>query len=417
MIQSQQSKISINFERLKKDILDLAEIGKKEDQGIYRMALSPGDIEGRDWLRAKIIGSGLEYFQDGALNQIGTLYGEKTDKSWVIGSHIDTVPAGGHLDGALGVLTGLEVLRTIQEHSLKIQNNLDIVAFTDEEGRFGGLFGSEAFIGELTFDKLHKAVDLSGLKITKAIENLGFDPQESLSARRNPSSLLGYIELHIEQGPVLDSLKIPIGIVEKITGLFKWQIRLTGLANHAGTTPMNMRKDAFLGLSEFSLEINRILEEAGSEHSVATIGRVHLFPGSANTVPGRVDFSLDVRDPEEEILLTLSDAFRRTLSAIARRRNLMFEFEILSQVKPAQSDKNILKAIEKACQNRNLNFYRMHSGAAHDAQILARVCPMGMIFVPSKAGKSHSPAEWTSWEDIEDGANTLLETILELNRG
>ena len=407
---------TINFERLKNNILALGEIGKSSDQGIYRMSFSEADILARKWLEKKYHDAGLDTSIDGAGNIIGKLPGKDDTQSWIMGSHIDTVPAGGHLDGSLGVLTGLEVLNSMIDKKLTPSRSIEVISFTDEEGRFGGLFGSEAFAGELTPERIHKAIDLSGVSITDAMKSVGLDANQALDARRNPHSIAGYLELHIEQGPILDSKKIPIGIVEEITGLFKWQVRLTGFANHAGTTPMTMRKDAFQGLAEFSLEIPRILEEIGKENSVATIGRVSLFPGSANTVPGRVEFSLDVRDTDESVLEELSHAFRKAISAIARRRGLMFEFDILSQVKPAHSNSEILNAIQLSCEKQNYEFHRMHSGAAHDAQILARITNMGMIFVPSKNGRSHSPAEWTAWEDIEIGGNVLLNTILELTK-
>ncbi|MCB1176834.1 MAG: Zn-dependent hydrolase [Leptospiraceae bacterium] len=404
----------IDFERLKSDIISLSEIGKSPDRGIYRMSFSPADIQAREWLLKRYKDAGLEARIDGAGNIIGKLKGKDESKSWLIGSHIDTVPAGGHLDGSLGVLCGLEVARSIKDSKIQLNESLEIISFTDEEGRFGGLFGSEAFCGELTPDRIHNAIDLSGLSIIEAMKTVGLDAMDALHAKRNPNSISGYLELHIEQGPVLDTMHIPIGIVEEITGLFKWQVVLSGAANHAGTTPMNMRKDAFQGLCEFSLEIPRILEENGSDKSVATIGKVNIFPGSANTVPGRVDFSLDVRDTNEEILEELFVSFRKSLSAIARRRGLMFEFDVLSQVKPAHSDKQILDSIQKSCEAQGIKFHRMPSGAAHDAQIMARMTKIGMIFVPSKNGRSHSPAEWTPWEDIELGANVLLNTILEL---
>lgn len=406
----------VNFERLKQDIEDLSRIGRSEDRGIYRMSFSPADLSARAWLEDRFQAAGLCLHVDGARNTIGRLVGKDDSRSWVIGSHIDTVPAGGHLDGSLGVLCGLEVLRSMRDLGVVPEHSWEVIAFTDEEGRFGGLFGSEAFTGELTPERIHSAVDLSGESLESVMRSHGWDPFEALHAKRRPQSLLGYLELHIEQGPVLDNLQIPVGIVEEITGLFKWQVRLVGISNHAGTTPMALRKDAFQGLSEFSLEIPRILEENGSEHSVATIGRVQLFPGSANTVPGRVEFSLDVRDPQESVLEELGDSFRKALSAIARRRGLMFEFDVLSQVNPAHSDRTILGVIQKVCDRMGVPYHRMHSGAAHDAQILARVTKMGMIFVPSKNGRSHSPAEWTAWEDIGTGANVLLQTVLELDK-
>jgi N-carbamoyl-L-amino-acid hydrolase len=242
----------------------------------------------------------------------------------------------------------------------------------------------------------------------------GLNAMDALRAQRSPDSLRAFVELHIEQGPVLDRQGITIGVVEAITGLFKWSVQFTGVANHAGTTPMDMRRDAFQGLVEIAAAIPRILEEHGSPRSRATIGRVELFPGAANVVPGRAEFSLEVRDTGPEVLQELGDAFRRSLSAIARRRELMFEFEVLSELAPVKCDDLVVEAVAEAAGASGLSSLRMASGAAHDTQIMASIAPAGMIFVPSKEGRSHSPAEWTAWEDIHAGANVLLNTLRRL---
>ncbi len=409
------SQLKINFDRLKRDINELAKIGASEDDhGIYRMAFTPGDMEARAWLKARIEDGGLDFEQDGAANLFGKVNCAEGRPSVLMGSHIDTVPAAGHLDGALGVLTALECLRCIREQNIQTKYGLEMVAFSDEEGRFGGLLGSQSLVGDVNPKRLKTAADLDGLRLEEAMKQQGLDVMDALRARRHPDTLRCYLELHIEQGPVLDSTSIPIGVVENITGLFKWNVRLIGAADHAGTTPMRMRRDALGGLAEFSTEIPRILEEHGAENSVSTIGRVHLFPGTANTVPGNVEFSLDVRDTSEDVLRDLSDAYRRALSAIARRRDLMFEFDVLSEVKPVPCEPSIVQAIQQTAGELNLKTHNMPSGAVHDAQIMARITPMGMIFVPSKDGRSHSSREWTHWEDIEAGANVALNTLLKL---
>lgn len=411
----QSTQLKINFQRLKADILALAEIGKSsDDRGIYRMAFTEADMEARAWLEARIVDGGLDYATDGAANQFGKLGASPDRPSILMGSHIDSVPAAGHLDGTLGVLTALECLRSIREAGSRLKYGLEMIAFSDEEGRFGGLLGSESLAGDITPERIHNAVDLSGTTLIDAMAAHGLNAMDALQARRSPETIQSYLELHIEQGPVLDRLGHQVGVVEHITGLFKWSIRLIGNANHAGTTPMHMRRDAFHGLAEFSGEIPRILEEHGGENSVATIGRVDLFPGTANTVPGRVEFSLDCRDTSGEVLEALADAFRRALSAIARRRSLMFEFDVLSQVPSVACDPAIVETVAAAADALELRSHRMPSGAVHDAQIMARVAPVGMIFVPSKGGKSHNPAEWTHWEDIEAGANLALQTLLRL---
>ena len=406
--------LRVNFSRLQDDIETLAAIGRREDQGLYRMAFSEGDMAARQWLAERIQAAGLELYVDGAANIHARHGWDGETPSVMTGSHIDTVPGAGHLDGALGVLVGLECLRTLKEQGLPLRHPLEAVAFTDEEGRFGGMFGSQAIAGRLTPERIHNARDLDGVGIVDAMSSRGLDAMQALKARRRPESLHAFLELHIEQGPVLDQRGISLGVVEGIAGLFKWNVRLIGAANHAGTTPMEMRRDAFAGLAELSEAIPRLLEEHGAARSVATIGRVDIFPGAANVVPGRVDFSLEVRDTESAVLAELADAFRRTLSTLARRRDLMFEFEVLSEIEPIRCDPGVLQEVQDAAAALGVETLRMPSGAAHDTQIMTGLTRAGMIFVPSRDGRSHSPAEWTAWEDIEIGANTALNALYRL---
>lgn len=405
--------IHIDFDRLQKEILELGEIGQDESGGIYRMAFTDADMEGRAWLRRKMEEAGIHASMDGAANVIGRMDGGE-GPAILIGSHLDSVPNGGKLDGALGVLVGLECLRRIREENLSTRLPVEMIAFSDEEGRFGGLLGSQAVTGELNPEKILQARALDGESLADAMTSHGLDPMAALAARRDPRTIAAYLELHIEQGPVLDEAGLSIGVVEEISGLFKWSVRLTGVPNHAGTTPMSMRHDPLMGLAEFAGEIPRILEEHGSGESRATIGKVDLSPGVANTIPAEVVFSLDVRDIAADQLDELHGGFRRVLSAIARRRSLMFEFEILSRVEPVPCAEPILAAIQETSDRLNLPSLRMPSGAAHDAQIMAHIAPIGMVFVPSKGGRSHSPAEWTAWKDIENGANVVLQTVLTL---
>ena len=406
--------MTINLERLKKDILELSEIGRLEDHGIYRMAFTQANMEARSWLLDRIHCAGLESYQDGAGNIFGRLNWNTDRPSVMAGSHIDTVPAAGHLDGSLGVLVALECFRCIKEQSVKTKYPLEMAAFSDEEGRFGGLLGSEAVTGNINPARLHSAVDLNGVRLIDAMASVGLNAMDALDARRPPESIYGYLELHIEQGPVLDHLGYNIGVVEDITGLFNWVVRFTGAADHAGTTPMNMRKDAFMGVTALANKIPRILKESGSERSVATIGKLNLIPGTANTVPGQAEFALDVRDTDTDTLQKLGVAFRETLSAIARERSLMFEFDIKSNVAPVKCDDAIVKTLVRTAESLGARFLRMPSGAAHDAQIISHIAPVGMIFVPSRDGRSHSPAEWTAWEDIEIGAKLMLNALLEI---
>lgn len=413
MLTSEQAELSID--RLKENLRELSEIGRAEDGGIYRMAFTKADMRGKDWLEQKMKDAGLATSRDGACNVTGRLKGKDPDAPvLMIGSHIDTVPCAGILDGTLGVLAGLEALRVLIESGKQPNCPVELVAFSDEEGRFGGMFGSQACAGMITPETIHQAADLDGVKLSEAMEEHGLDPWMALEAQRNQDQIAAYLELHIEQGPLLSEMHEQVGVVEAITGLFKWSVTLNGEANHAGTTPMDMRRDAFMGVADFAHELPRILDENGSAASRATIGRVELLPGSPNTVPGEARFSLDVRDTDEEILHELEKAIRKALSAIARRSQLAFTYEQESWIQPVKCHEPFVDRIEAAARACGVRYRRMHSGAAHDAQIMATICPVGMLFVPSKDGRSHSPAEWTALEDIEAGARVLLRSIEEL---
>ena len=403
---------AIQIDRISGDLKELSRIGKAEDGGIYRMAFSEADMEGKAWLEKKMAEAGLETSRDGACNVIGRLPGEDPSAPvLLIGSHIDTVPCAGLLDGTLGVLTGLECLRVLREAGRVPSCDVELIAFSDEEGRFGGMFGSQAMAGQITPDTIHSSADPAGERLEDVMKGLGLDPWEALQARRDPKSIGGYLELHIEQGPVLDRSELQVGVVEAITGLFKWTITFSGEPNHAGTTPMPMRRDAFMGVADFAHEVPRILDENGSELSRATIGRVELTPGSPNTVPGEATFTIDVRDTDETVMNELAAAIRKALTAIARRRGLRSTYHVDSWIKPVACDSHLVEQVEEAAKAGDFRYRRMESGAAHDAQIVASVCPVGMIFVPSVEGKSHSPAEWTAWDDIEAGAKVMLGAI------
>lgn len=405
----------VDLERVRRDILELAAIGvSSDDRGIYRMAFTEADMQAREWLVGRIRSLGLAPRVDGAGNISAVLPGRRDGPAVLVGSHIDTVPGAGALDGTLGVVTGLECLRCIRESGQLAEHPIELVAFSDEEGRFGGLLGSQAFCGQMNPDMIHRAVDVNGVTLEAAMREHGFDPMQILEARRDPTTIRSYLELHIEQGPVLDNLRKPIGIVKAITGLFKWIVSLHGEANHAGTTPMEMRKDALMGLADFAHEIPRLLDENGGEQSRATIGKAEILPGAPNTVPGHVEFSVDVRDVTVSGLNDLADSFKKALFAITRRRGLSFKITEQSFIQPVPCDEEIVTMLKAAADRLELGWELMPSGAAHDAQILGSMTKTAMIFVPSKGGKSHSPAEWTDWEDIESGANLLLAGLGDL---
>ncbi len=402
------------MKRLQRDLEELAEIGRRGDTGIYRIALSDEDMQARQWLQDRLSDAGLHWEVDPAANICGKLNCVPGEPNVLTGSHLDTVPSAGHLDGALGVVAGLECLRTLSEQGFVGKRGIEVVSFTDEEGRFGGMPGSQAIAGKLTPESVYSAKDLSGVSLAEALEARGFIPLHVLRAARGRGSVHSFVELHIEQGPVLDSQGLDIGIVTGIVGLVKWKVTLTGQANHAGTTPMALRRDAFQGLAEFSLSLDSILRKHGDPNSVATIGQVSVKPGAPNVVPARAEFSLEIRDINSEALERLAAAIRQHLREIADRRRLRLDFAVLSEIAPVPCAESVMQTIVSVAHELGLRGQRMPSGAAHDAQQMASLAPTGMIFIPSKDGRSHSPAEWSSWESIEAGTNVLLNTLVSL---
>lgn len=407
--------LTVNRQRLQQRIDELSRIGRHgTDGGIYRMAFSEGDLAGRAWFCRQIESIGLIPEIDGAAN-ISACYGGEAGASRVVmGSHLDSVPGAGHLDGALGVLVALECVQCLKESEVALVHPVEAVSFTDEEGRFGGMLGSQALAGHLSPQRVRQAKDLEGVTLSRAMAEAGYNAEHMLRAERPAGSIRAYLELHIEQGPVLDRLQLPVGVVTGIAGLFKWQVTLRGESNHAGTTPMDMRRDAFQGLVEFAGQLQRLLDEFGAPNSRATIGRVELRPGAGNVIPGRAIFSLEVRDTDSAVLAELAQACRRSLSAIGRRRELMVDFEVMSELSPTRCDPLVVDVLRRQAKLLQIDAHEMPSGAAHDCQIMATVAPAAMIFVPSKDGRSHSPAEWTSMDDIETGANLALNTLYEL---
>lgn len=405
----------INRKRLEKNLVELSKIGyDANDRGIYRQSFTQADKEAREWLSKKMQNAGMQVHTDEVANVIGR-YGSASNKSClIIGSHIDSVPCGGMFDGTLGVLAGLECIQVLQENNIELKHPIEVIATSDEEGRFGGMLGAQALTGNLNREWIESAQDINGEKLNDTMREYGLNPDHALDCAYASEDILAYLELHIEQGPVLDTENINIGIVEGISGVFKWLIQLKGKADHAGTAPMHLRSDAFMGLADFAHEIPRIIEEDGTDKSRLTIGYVDLKPGFAHTVPGQVSFSLVGRDLDELVMENLANSCRKVLSSIARKYRLMFEYEEKSWLKPNFCSEEINQVVERVCKDFSYSHIKMPSGAGHDAQFFTELCPTGLIFVPSVYGISHAPDEWTNWKDIEKGTNVLLNTILHL---
>lgn len=404
----------VNLDRIKETLLRLSEIGFNEvDKGVYRLGFSEADWTARQWLVDLLDVEGFSPRMDGAGNVFG-LYGPSGAPTVTIGSHLDSVPAGGIFDGSLGVVAALEILRLCKEHDVALRFPVELVATSEEEGRFGGMLGAQAIAGELTPEFVLNAHDPDGNRLADAMQSCGLEPLKALEARRTQDSMQAFLELHIEQGPVLDQCGTTIGIVDNIAGVFKWIVHLKGKADHAGTAPMNMRSDAFMGLANFAHEIPRIIDENGTERSRLTVGKVDLKPGSPHTIPGEAIFTLVGRDSSADAMHQLCDACRVVLSSIARRNKLMFEYEQTSWLDPVDCSPAIIEVLDRNAKKAGLTYQHMPSGAGHDTQFMTHVTDAGMLFVPSVAGISHAPDEWTHWEDVEAGCDVLLNAALEL---
>ncbi len=409
--------LKINLDRVKNDIYTIGHYGyNPDDKGIYRQGFSDEDIKLRHWFRKYMEQAGLEASIDAVGNVVGRL-GDPKDpdqKVLLIGSHLDSVPAGGMFDGVLGVIAGLECIRVLKENNIPLKYAVEVIATSEEEGRFGGMLGSQALTGNLKLDWLEKAKDSSGELLRDAMARQQFHYWEAMDLARDPEKIAGFLELHIEQGPVLEAEHQQIGVVEGISGVFKWLIKLIGKPDHAGTAPMNLRSDAFMGVADFAHEISRIINEEGTDKSRLTIGQVELKPGFAHTVPGQVDFTLVGRDMSEEVMHGLANSCRKVLSAIARNHKLMFEYEEMSWLAPKYCSPEMMNILEKHSKALGYKTIIMPSGAGHDAQFFTDITPTGLLFIPSVGGVSHAPDEWSHWHDVDKGCNVLLNSVLEI---
>jgi N-carbamoyl-L-amino-acid hydrolase len=404
--------IKVDFERLKQDLEELGRIGRDEQGGVSRPSFSPADFEARAWLRKKIEQAGLSYRQDGAGNQFGRV--ERAGKTVMAGSHIDTVPNGGMFDGAAGVVAALEALRRILEEKVPVSKPLEVASFTDEEGNLVGDFlGSRAFMGLLDADQVRNGKTSFGMPFGEILKRTEFTVDGILGAHGQRPELEAYLELHIEQGPVLEDEGVSLGIVEKIAGKHYRQCAFIGESGHAGTTPLELRRDAFLGLADFAL---RATQHVATKHygSMLTIGKAALHPGSFSVIPGRADFTLEFRSASPEALVAIENEVFALAEDIASTRGLSFVSRLIDKTPPVTITPRIVNLLEEECRALGCSSMRMTSGAGHDAQILAGACDAGLIFIPSPDGISHSPAERVVWEDLEKGANLLLRTLVRL---
>lgn len=409
--------LHLNSERFKDDFDVLARIGATGDGGVSRPCWSPAHLEAQRWWLARAAEAGLATHTDSAGNCSAILPSPISGApTLLLGSHTDSVPNGGRFDGALGVLAALEVARTIKESGIRLPVHLEVIDFVDEEGTLGGLLGSKALAGTLTAEELR--TPRGGRAALEAgLARAGVTEAGLLAARRDSAGLAGYLELHIEQGPNLARRGIPIGIVQGIVGIRSFRLTYHGQANHAGTTPMDQRADAALGAAAFVLTAREmVLRDFSREDAPCTVnvGQMRFEPGAFNVIPGAAELALEFRAPEagqlnrlEEMLLSLADV-------VARQFGLKLTVESVGGCEPTPLSAQAQAACAAAATSLALAHTALYSGAGHDAMSLAPLTSAGMIFIPSRDGISHSPREYSEWDDCVNGANVLLRAALNL---
>ena len=411
---AQTTDIRANPDRMEQRIKALSAFGANPEGGVSRVAFSEADLAGRAYIRDLMREAGLSVRVDTAGNIIGRREGSEPDLPVIMfGSHIDSVPGGGNYDGDVGVIGAIEVVQLLQDNAIRTRHPLEVVSFTDEEG---GLTGSRAMIGEIG-DATLGVVSHSGMTIGDGIRTVGGDPKRLDLAERRPGELKAFIELHIEQGAILHEENIDIGVVEGIVGIRWWDVTVEGFANHAGTTPMNRRWDAMVTAAEYILAVNRVATSM-SGRQVATVGRLRAEPGAPNVIPGEVILSLEIRDLSAAKIQRVFDEIRQEGARIADERLTPIRHEEIDVASsPAPTDERMRRIIAASADDLKLSFKFMPSGAGHDAQDMTRIAPTGMIFVPSVNGISHSPKEFTSAEDMANGASVLYRTVLAIDGG
>lgn len=403
--------LRINGKRVNGHLLALSRFGKNPEGGVTRVAYSDVDLQGRAYVIQLMRDAGLDVVIDAAGNIVGRRAGaDPGKKPIVVGSHIDSVPQGGNYDGNVGSMAAIEVAQSLAEQGVALRHPLEVVIFQNEEG---GTVGSMAITAGLSNDDLARTTH-SGATVREGIRRIGGDPDRLAQAIRKPGDIAAYLELHIEQGGILDAEDVDIGVVEGIVGIKWWDVTIEGSANHAGTTPMAQRRDALLAAARYVDAVNRVAR-ARPGRQVATVGRIQAFPGAYNVIPGKVATSLEIRDLDASVIDAIRQDVQREVEQIAQDTGTTFTFTLTSDTVPAPTDTRVRRTIDEAAARLGLRRKSMPSGAGHDAQEMARLGPIGMIFVPSVGGISHSPREFTRPEDITNGTNVLLHAILGLD--
>lgn len=405
--------MEVNAQRLFANLERYAQIGKVQEVGVERIALSDEDKEARDLLKHQMLEAGLDVHIDQLGNMIGLRKGKKDGAAIAFGSHLDTVYAGGRFDGALGVLAGLELIQTLNDHQITTERPLALVNFTNEEGvRFApDMMGSHVYAGLAGVEEIlaSKAYDLPGDTVGSRLEAIGY------AGALKPGSIpfYSFLELHIEQGPILETAQVDIGAVEMVQGIYWTKYTLKGQANHAGTTPIKYRKDAGYGLSQVTHFIGDLSRKPDSK-VLTTVGTIQISPNAINIVPAEASFTLDLRSVDFDALKAAQESIDVHVKEVSEQSGLIVEREEMVRFAPVQFDQDLVNVVAAEAESLGLSVRRMPSGAGHDAQMMASICPSAMIFVQSVNGISHNVQELTLENDLRNGVNVMLNSVLAL---
>ena len=409
--------LKTNIERIQKDIETLAQFSCVEGIGCTRFTYTKEFAQARDYIVYEMKAAGLTVREDAVGTVIGRLEGKNPNAPILMtGSHFDTVKTGGRFDGPAGVTAALETARTLHDEGFVPECPIEFVALPEEEGaRFGGgLMGSRAMCGKLTQAEVDTYKDWDGVTIAEAMKGYGLDPTKIAEAKRTPGEIGTFIELHIEQGPILENNRTDVGIVEAIVGLRCLNVTVTGRSDHAGTTPLNMRADTMLATAKAIVAGTEKAKEL-NDGTVVTFGRVETIPGAFNIVAKETNFNIDCRSRGIESVNTVIDVIRTSLErSVAENPGLSFEMEEKTSALPVQMKAEVQELLEKHAAELNISTRKMLSGAGHDAMIMGALCDVAMVFVPSKDGRSHVPEEWTDYADLQKGVELVYRTIKEL---
>ena len=412
--------VAINKRRLLRDLNAVSRIGLGDHGSVTRLVFSIKELRSRQLLIHLMRQAGLKIHIDRIGNIFGRVNGMESKAPAILaGSHLDTVLHGGKFDGTMGVIGALEAVRTLKENKVPVTSPVEVVCFVGEESsRFGySTLGSSLLSGEVHSKDLSNAVDAQGTKLADILSSMGIYRDNLKSLKRDPSTVKAYLELHIEQGPILEAKKKPIGVVTSIAAPTRFKVIFTGQADHSGTTPMEMRKDALVAGAELITAVEKMCRRFSSMDKgrvVGTVGAMKIEPGVINAIPGRTELAVDIRSISADAKKRVVQLVKRRINDIARQRKIAVEILPIREENPVPLDKGLIDLLKDCCEDREVAYEVMPSGAGHDAMQIAKITRAGMLFIPSRRGISHSPLEWSDPEDICLGTQLLLDAIVRI---